>query len=136
VLQPAQTFLRKNDMPFLMRPRQLGFQKQPVLPACEIDDLPGVFQLGWQIADRLAGIDDDGEQLLVERASQRVFLQAPARRKPICGNEKNHGLAARRGLVQRPLPSFAGRDAAIGPVKANEYRPFSASNLAERRGDL
>jgi hypothetical protein len=59
-------------------------------------------------------IDDDGEQLLIERAREGVLPQAPARCEPVAGDEEDDRFAARRRLVQRPLPALARRDAALG----------------------
>ena len=62
---------------------------------------------GRSAIDCPRGSISDGEQLLVERARERVFLQAPAGGEPVRRNEEDDRLAAVRRLVQRPLPALA-----------------------------
>lgn len=98
----------------LVRAGKLRLQQHAVLPAGLVDRLPCAFQLWRQVCNRLARIDHDGEQLLVERARERVFAQAPARGEQVRRNEEDHRLAAVRLLVQRPLSPLARGDAALG----------------------
>ncbi|MGD1037174.1 MAG: hypothetical protein ABR878_08250 [Roseiarcus sp.] len=105
----------------------------PVLPASEIDDLPRALQLGRQLGDRLARIDSDGEQLLIQRAREVVFPETPAGGEPIGGDKKDDGFAARRRLVQRPLPALARRDAALGiEIEKDVVPAFRRQPIAQR----
>jgi hypothetical protein len=134
-LQPPEAVAGEEDVLLLVRARKLGRQQHAVLAASQFDRLPGAFQLRRQVGDRLRRIGHDREQLLVERAGERVFVQAPTGAEPVRRDQQDHRLAAVRLLVQRPLPALARRDAAIRVEIEEDVVPaFAREPIAQSDG--
>ena len=119
-------------MLFLVRARQSGPQHHSVLPARKIDGLPGAPIFG-QVGNRYAKVDDDGEQLLVQRERQPVLPHAPAGGEPIRGGEEDDCLAAVGQFMELSLPPLARSDAAIGVEIEEDVVPaFPREPIAKR----
>jgi hypothetical protein len=108
--QAAQSFSGEGDVLLGVSARQHHAKHAVVASRGEIDDLPGAGQVRRQLVDRDV-FDQRSEQTLVEPPRQIEFVVAPARVEPSLRHQEQNRLAARRRLIERPLPALARRDA-------------------------
>ncbi len=111
-LEPAERLGREGDMRFLAGKRHGHPEHDMVCAGPEPHHLPGAGEIEREVGNGKV-IDEEAEQPLVELIREVEFLETPARSQPIPRNQKEHRLATRRRLVERPLPAFTRGDASV-----------------------
>jgi hypothetical protein len=99
-------------MRLLMRDRQNRAQHHVIRARGETHNLPSADQVDREVGNRKV-FDQNSKQPLVQLLGKIELLQAPPGCEPGFRHQKEHRLAAIGGFVQRALPTFATRNAAL-----------------------
>ncbi len=110
MLEPLQALGRKGDVHLLLRDRQHRTQHDD-RGRWRAARRPGAGKFLRQLFDRQ--LRSARRTIAYSGGAPESILAAPRRAEPCCRDQEQHRLAAVRRLVERALPSLAGRDAAL-----------------------